>query len=196
MRSGLAATRSGRFIATRWTRQPNLSTTPRRASTRLARLSGISPTSITRAFFTTPEKELAEARITFALVTNSEFPTPEGTEIPPAAFVKGMAESIGELRRHLLDLMRRGELARCEELLASMDDMYYLLTTMDYPDGITYGLRRLTDIARSIIERTRRRLHDIVDPEDVAGRAERSTPESCATLSVRVTTVGCGGSGQ
>ena len=101
------------------------------------------------------EKELAEARITFALVTGAEFPTPEGTRIPPAAFVKGMAEAIGELRRHVLDLMRRGDLKRCEELLTAMDDMYYVLVTMDYPDGITYGLRRLTDIARSIIERTR-----------------------------------------
>ena len=101
------------------------------------------------------EKELAEALITYALVTDASFPTPEETGIPPAAFVKGMAESIGELRRHILDLMRRGELKRCEELLASVDDMYYLLVSMDYPDGITYGLRRLTDIARSIIERTR-----------------------------------------
>ncbi len=101
------------------------------------------------------EKELAEARITYALVTGATFPTPEETNIPPAAFVKGMAESIGEIRRHILDLMRRGDLKRCEELLAAMDDMYYLLVTMDYPDGITYGLRRLTDIARSIIERTR-----------------------------------------
>ncbi len=66
-----------------------------------------------------------------------------------------MAEAVGEVRRHILDLMRRGELARCEELLASMDEIYYLLTSMDYPDGITLGLRRLTDVARSIIERTR-----------------------------------------
>lgn len=101
------------------------------------------------------EKELAEARITYALVTDAPFPTPEDLNIPPAAFVKGMAESIGELRRHILDLMRRGDLKRCEELLGASDDMYYLLVTMDYPDGITYGLRRLTDIARSIIERTR-----------------------------------------
>ncbi|HYN36056.1 MAG TPA: hypothetical protein VEV82_03680 [Actinomycetota bacterium] len=101
------------------------------------------------------EKELAEARITFALVTGAAFPTYEELGVPPAAFVKGMAESIGELRRHILDLMRQGELKRCEELLAAMDDMYYLLVSMDYPDGITYGLRRLTDIARSIIERTR-----------------------------------------
>jgi translin len=59
------------------------------------------------------------------------------------------------LRRHILDLMRSNQLKRCEELLGKMDDMYYVLVSMDYPDGITFGLRRLTDVARSIIERTR-----------------------------------------
>jgi translin len=101
------------------------------------------------------EKELAEARITFALVTRQEIPGPEDLGIPSTAYLKGMAESIGELRRHILDLMRHGELDRCEELLGAMDDMYYVLVSMDYPDGITFGLRRLTDVARSIIERTR-----------------------------------------
>jgi translin len=101
------------------------------------------------------EKELAEARITFALVTREEIPGPEDLDIPSTAYLKGMAESIGELRRHILDLMRHGELDRCEELLGAMDDMYYVLVSMDYPDGITLGLRRLTDVARSIIERTR-----------------------------------------
>jgi translin len=101
------------------------------------------------------EKELAEARITFALVTRAEIPGPEDLAIPSTAYLKGMAESIGELRRHILDLMRHGELDRCEELLGAMDDMYYVLVSMDYPDGITFGLRRLTDVARSIIERTR-----------------------------------------
>ncbi len=101
------------------------------------------------------EKELAEARITLALVTDAPFPSPESLDLPPAAFLKGMAEAIGEVRRHILDLMRRQQLERCEHLLGAMDEMYYLLVSMDYPDGITYGLRRLTDVARSIIERTR-----------------------------------------
>ena len=101
------------------------------------------------------EKELAEARITFALVNGNPFPTPADTGLSAPAFVKGMAEAIGELRRHILDLMRHGELKRCEELLGEMDDIYYLLVSMDYPDGITLGLRRLTDVARGIIERTR-----------------------------------------
>ena len=101
------------------------------------------------------EKELAEARITFAMITDAPFPSPDDIGVDGAAFLKGMAEAIGELRRHILDLMRHGKLERCEELLAGMDDMYYLLVSMDYPDGITHGLRRLTDVARSIIERTR-----------------------------------------
>ncbi|MDQ3618707.1 MAG: hypothetical protein M3391_01080 [Actinomycetota bacterium] len=101
------------------------------------------------------EKEYAEARITQGLVTGGELPAPKEVGVSSQAYLKGMAEAIGELRRHILDLMRRGELKRCEELLASMDDIYYLLVSMDYPDGITFGLRRLTDVARSIIERTR-----------------------------------------
>lgn len=101
------------------------------------------------------EKELAEARITFALVTEEPMPAPDEVGVSPSAFLKGMAESIGELRRHLLDLMRKGDLKRCEDLLQAMDDLYFVLVSMDYPDGITFGLRRLTDVARSIIERTR-----------------------------------------
>jgi translin len=101
------------------------------------------------------EKEFAEACITQSLVLQQPFPSIEEVEVSSAAYVKGMAEAIGEVRRHLLDLMRRGELKRCEELLGAMDEIYYLLVSLDYPDGITLGLRRLTDVARSIIERTR-----------------------------------------
>ncbi len=101
------------------------------------------------------EKEFAEACITRSLVLQEAFPSIEELNVSTAAFVKGMAEAIGEVRRHLLDLLRRGELKRCEELLGAMDEIYYLLVSLDYPDGITLGLRRLTDIARSIIERTR-----------------------------------------
>ena len=113
------------------------------------------PDMLHAGFFHDAEKELVEARITFALITEAELPSPEGLQVTPQAYTKGMAEAIGEVRRHILDLMRHGELKRCEQLLGAMDDMYYLLVSMDYPDGITFGLRRLTDVARSIIERTR-----------------------------------------
>lgn len=101
------------------------------------------------------EKEVAEACITLALVRGEDLPSREEVNVPAQAYLKGMAEAMGELRRHILDQMRGGNLERCERLLGSMDDIYNVLISMDYPDGITYGLRRLTDVARSIIERTR-----------------------------------------
>ncbi len=116
---------------------------------------GAHPDMLYAGFVHDAEKELTEARITYALITKAAFPTPAEVGVPASAYLKGMAESIGEMRRHILDLMRHGELARCEELLGAVDDMYYVLVSMDYPDGITLGLRRLTDVARSIIERTR-----------------------------------------
>lgn len=113
------------------------------------------PDMLYAGFIHDAEKEVAEASITFALVNGLEFPTRDEIGVSTQAFLKGSAEAVGELRRHLLDLMRHGELERCEEMLGAMDDIYNVLVTMDYPDGITLGLRRLTDVARSIIERTR-----------------------------------------
>src|ERR1051326_5257183 len=106
-------------------------------------------------FLQDAEKEYAEARSTYALITDGELPTPEELRIGDAPFLNGIAEAIGELRRHVLDIMRRGQLERGEQLLGAMDDIYYVLVSMDYPDAMTGGLRRTTDVARSIMERTR-----------------------------------------
>jgi translin len=66
-----------------------------------------------------------------------------------------MAEATGEMRRYLLDTIRRGEMSRCEEVLSCMDDIYGVLVTMDFPDALTFGLRRATDVTRGILEKTR-----------------------------------------
>ena len=106
-------------------------------------------------FLQDAEKEYAEARGTFALINGKEIPTPEELSVGDAPYLNGLAEAIGELRRHILDIMRKGKLDRSEELLGAMDDIYYVLVSMDYPDAMTGGLRRTTDVARSIMERTR-----------------------------------------
>jgi len=106
-------------------------------------------------FLQDAEKEYAEARATFALINDKELPVPEELNIGDAPYLNGLAEAIGELRRHVLDIMRHGRLERGEQLLAAMDDIYYVLVSMDYPDALTGGLRRTTDVARSIMERTR-----------------------------------------
>jgi translin len=100
-------------------------------------------------------KEYAEACIVFALLTEDNLPTPEDLGLEHATYLKGLAEAVGELRRRCLDILRHGHSEEAERLLSYMNDIYAVLTTMDYPDAITGGLRRLTDIVRSITERTR-----------------------------------------
>ena len=102
------------------------------------------------------QKEYAEARLTYAVVREEPLPRPGELEVvEDAPYLNGMAEAVGEGRRHILDLLRAGEVDRAERTLATLEDLYGLLATMDYPDAITLNLRRSTDIARSLIEKTR-----------------------------------------
>ena len=100
-------------------------------------------------------KEYAEASIVYALISNRQLPPPEEIGMESATYLKGLAEASGELRRRCLDILRHGYSDEAERLLGYMDDIYAVLVTMDYPDAITGGLRRLTDIVRSVNERTR-----------------------------------------
>ncbi len=101
------------------------------------------------------EKELAEARLTAALVGGGPLPGPEELHVGLAAWLNGLAEAASELRRHLLDRLRAGETARGEDLLVAMEDVYDTLATIEYPDAITGGLRRATDALRAVVERSR-----------------------------------------
>jgi translin len=100
-------------------------------------------------------KEFAEANITVALVRNEDLPSPEDLKVEYATYLNGLAEAAGELRRRCLDILRQGYSQEAERLLTCMDDIYGVLVTMDYPDAITSGLRRQTDLVRGVTERTR-----------------------------------------
>ena len=100
-------------------------------------------------------KEFAEATIVYAISNEKDLPTPQELKLENPAYLNGLAEAVGEFRRRCLDILRVGYSQEAERLLQHMDDIYAVLITMDYPNAITGGIRRQTDIARSIIERTR-----------------------------------------
>ena len=101
------------------------------------------------------QKEFTEGNALLALVTGQQLPDPDELGVEPVAYLHGLGDAVGELRRYLLDSMRKGDLSRGEELLAAMDDIYNVLVTMDFPDALTGGLRRATDMVRGVLERTR-----------------------------------------
>ncbi len=102
-----------------------------------------------------PMRELSEAAITLALVTNRPIPTPEQLGVDDPPYLNALAESASELRRQILDAVRKDDFERGEQLMARMDEIYAFLVTVDFPDGLTGGLRRTTDGLRAVLERTR-----------------------------------------
>ena len=106
-------------------------------------------------FLQSAEKEYAEATITLALIKKQSLPSPEVLKIGETSYLRGMGEAIGEMRRYILDSIRKDKLSDCERLLGLMDEMYYFLFSFDYPEPLVKGLRRTVDSARGLIERTR-----------------------------------------
>jgi translin len=117
-------------------------------------------------------KELAEAAITLALVTGQPLPDPDAMQIDYPAYLNGLGEAMGEMRRFALDSMRRDEIAEAERLLTVMDDVYSALVTIDFADSMTGGLRRTTDMVRGVIERTRGDLTTAVRQEKLQAQLQ------------------------
>jgi translin len=102
-------------------------------------------------------KELVEAHAVYAMLHHETIPAPQALGVPVdyPAYLKGLAEAASEMRRAILDTIRRGDLERGELLLEQMQEVYAAMTTIDFPDAVTGGLRRTTDALRAVLERTR-----------------------------------------
>ena len=129
-------------------------------------------------FMRDAQKEFAEGSITLALVRRKRLPEPDELGIDAAAYLNGLGEAVGELRRYLLDSMRRGDLSQGEEILSAMNDIYSTLVTMDFPDAITSGLRRTTDMVRGVLEKTRSDLTLVMQQKDLENRLSKFDRET------------------
>jgi translin len=114
-----------------------------------------SPQIFNAGFMNDARKEFTEANVTLAVISGAKIPTISDLKVDAGAYINGMAEVIGELRRYILDALRRGAIDGCQELMDIMDEMYSVLVTIDFPEGVTSGLRRNTDAMRGVLERTR-----------------------------------------
>ena len=132
-----------------------------------------SPEAISSGFFRDAQKEYAEGSLLLGLVTGKPVVNPADLRVDSAAYLNGLGEAVGELRRFVLDGMRHGDLSRGEELLSAMDDIYSVLVTIDLPDAITGGLRRTTDMVRGVLERTRSDLTLAIRQQELEKRLER-----------------------
>lgn len=119
------------------------------------------------------QKEYVEGNVVLALITGKPVPGPEELRVDPVPYLHGLADTVGELRRYLLDSMRKGDMSRGEEFLTAMDDIYNILVTMDFPDAVTGGLRRATDMVRGVLERTRSDLTLAITQKELESRLKK-----------------------
>ena len=101
------------------------------------------------------QKEHAEAHQTYALIRGESLPDPDDLGVGYAAYLNALGEAVGELRRHALDRIRHNDKDWGDAILSAMDEIYSAMTSFDYPPAISGGLKRTTDVTRSLIERTR-----------------------------------------
>ena len=106
-------------------------------------------------FLADARKEFSEANVTLAVISGDAMPLPQDLGVDPSSYLNGAAEVIGEVRRYILDSLRRDSFDNCQELMDVMDEIYSILLTVDFPEGVTGGLRHSTDQMRSVLERTR-----------------------------------------
>ncbi len=125
-------------------------------------------------FFYDAVKEYAEAELTKALVLQKPLPLPSELGLHAVPYLKGLGEAVGEMRRRLLDQLRKGQLSEAESTFEDMETIHSLLAALDYPDGMTSSLRRTTDVARSLIERSRADLTTTIVQERLRSKLESS----------------------
>ncbi len=127
------------------------------------------------------QKEFVEARVFLAWLGGAPLPTPSELDVADPVYLNGLGEAASELRRYALDRLRAGEVPPAEWALATMDDVYSLLVTVDFPDAVTNGLRRTTDMLRGVLERTRGDVTVTVRQQSL----ERALEQTVAILETR-----------
>lgn len=143
----------------------------------LATLSSTHPDVYHGGFIQSAQKEFAEASSFQAIINSKPIPTAKELHVDLAPYLNGLGEAIGELRRYILDQLRNGRVDPGESYLRIMDDIYYVLMAIDYPDALTQGLRRTCDVARSLIEKTRGELTTALEQRRLEAALKTARPE-------------------
>ncbi len=138
-----------------WSRSDDLISEAKRILDEIVGALDEHPELLHAGFVADAAKEYAEATITRAIFQHDAIPGFEDLGIDPVPYLHGLGESVGEMRRRMLDMLRDEKLEEAKSLLQHMDDIVDELATFDYPDGMTAGLRRTTDVARALVERSR-----------------------------------------
>lgn len=99
-------------------------------------------------------QELVEASCLLSILQGKPLPTPEELNVSYSSFLLGLGDVVGELRRTILDRLKKGDIEKADEIFEIMETIYNILMRFDYPSALV-PIKKKQDIARQLIERTR-----------------------------------------
>lgn len=126
----------------------------RKAHAQLKKMLKGFPDLLSAGYAVDAEQELAEAEILSSSIMGKDVPSPEEIGVEDEAFVLGMADSIGEMRRLLLDRLMKDDVKAAGQMLGKMERFFNMLMTFDYPDALI-ATKRKQDVARGLVEKSR-----------------------------------------
>jgi translin len=103
-------------------------------------------------------QELAEASVVISMYFGEKLNLASDLGIPDTYYITGIADSVGEMRRRVLELLKEGKNQEAEKTYRIMEDIYQTLWNLEYPKSVVPGLRQKVDALRRILEET---YHDI-----------------------------------
>ena len=108
-----------------------------------------------KKYLITPEQEFVEAHSFLAIVETKEIPSLKSLKVSEEAYILGLLDCIGELKRFVLDNIRNGELKKADIIFNVMENLYQTLYPFAMYDKIVREARRKLDVNRVLVEETR-----------------------------------------
>jgi translin len=124
-------------------------------------------------YLVSPEAEFVEASAVIALAKGREVPSMESLGASPEAYLLGLLDTVGELKRLVLDSILQRKLAHGKEYFAVMEELYSLCSPLAVYDHVVNGARRKIDVARMLVEDTRGLLAEEMGRESVSNSMAR-----------------------
>ena len=137
------------------------------AKSLLASLKRTSGGSASR-YLVSPEAEYVEASAIIALTQSGEVPSMENLGASPEAYLLGLLDAVGELKRLVLDSILQRKLVRAKKYFGVMEELYSLCSPLAVYDHVVNGARRKIDVARMLVEDTRGLLAEELGRESVS----------------------------
>ncbi len=118
-------------------------------------------------YLISPETEYVEASAVLALAQGKTIPSRNALGASPEAYLLGLLDTVGELKRLVLDSIMGGKMVKAKRYFAVMEDLYSICSPMAVYDHVVNGTRRKIDVARMLVEDTRGLLTEEVRRESV-----------------------------